>query len=147
MILAMWFKELRNKDPEVSQALVVSLGQVKQWLLDLLACTDPAFPTKDSLLPYSELSRTYAKMRHEANHFLHLIKSTGAFSDYASSLNLIIDNLTIDETIEFASKLSVPPELQEVEAAKQQLLSTCGYLKCVQVCFEIFSFPFNPFTF
>ncbi|XP_078169062.1 ROOT GROWTH DEFECTIVE 3 isoform X2 [Carex rostrata] len=132
MILAMWFKELRNKDPAVSQALVVSLGQVKQWLLDLLACTDPAFPTKDSLLPYLELSRTYAKMRNEANHFLHLIKSTGAFSDCASSLNLIIDNLSIDETIEFASKLSVPLELQEVESAKQQLLSTCGYLKCVQ---------------
>jgi TATA-binding protein-associated factor len=133
MILATWFKELRNRDPAISEALVVSLGQVKQWLLDLLACTDPAFPTKDSLLPYSELSRTYAKMRHEAIHFLHLVKSSGAIGEYALILNLNMDNLTIDEAIEFASKLSAPPELQEVESAKQQLLSTCGYLKCVQV--------------
>ncbi|KAJ4797222.1 TATA-binding protein-associated factor MOT1 [Rhynchospora pubera] len=132
MILATWFKELRNRDPAISQALVVSLAQLKQWLLDLLACTDPSFPTKDSPLPYSELSRTYTKMRHETNHFLHSVKSTGAFDDCASNINLNIDNLTIDEAIEFASKLSVPSELQEVESAKQQLLSTCGYLKCVQ---------------
>jgi TATA-binding protein-associated factor len=133
MILATWFKELRNRDPAISEALVVSLGQVKQWLLDLLTCMDPAFPTKDSLLPYSELSRTYAKMRHEAIHFFHLVKSSGAIGEYALTLSLNTDNLTIDEAIEFASKLSVPPELQEVDSAKKLLLSTCGYLKCVQV--------------
>jgi TATA-binding protein-associated factor len=52
--------------------------------------------------------------------------------------------LSVDEAINFASKLLLPTELDlpsdcekivlnNVESAKQGLLSTSGYLKCVQV--------------
>ncbi|KAJ3671154.1 hypothetical protein LUZ60_008580 [Juncus effusus] len=132
MILATWFKELRKRDQAVSQTLVVSLSQVKQYLLDLLSCSDPAFPTKNSPLPYSELSRTYGKMRNETKNLFVSVKSTGAFDEYLSSLNLNLDNLSVDESIEFCTKLVIPTEFQELESAKQLLLSTSGYLKCVQ---------------
>lgn len=144
MVIVSWFKDLRGRDPVSVGALLAFLSSVKEWLLDLLACSDPALPTKDSVLPYSELSRTYMKMRHEANNLIHSIDSCAAFKDYISGLNLNVDMLSVDDAINFASKLLLPSEsdlpsesektvLNNIESAKQGLLSTSGYLKCVQV--------------
>ncbi|AQK88882.1 TATA-binding protein-associated factor BTAF1 [Zea mays] len=143
MIIVSWFKDLRGRDPVSVGTLLAFLSSLKEWLVDLLTCSDPALPTKGSVLPYSELSRTYTKMRNEANNLLHLIDSCAAFKDYSSSLNLNTDVLTVDDAINFASKLLLPSEsdipsetenifLNNIESAKQGLLSTSGYLKCVQ---------------
>lgn len=143
MIIVSWFKDLRGRDPVSVGTLLAFLSSLKEWLLDLLTCSDPALPTKDSVLPYSELSRTYTKMRNEANNLLHSIDSCAAFKDYISSLNLNVDVLSVDDAINFASKLLLPSEsdlpsesekifLNNIESAKQGLLSTSGYLKCVQ---------------
>ncbi|RWW27196.1 hypothetical protein BHE74_00003049 [Ensete ventricosum] len=119
------------------------LDNVKQWLLDLLSCSDPSFPTKGSREPYTELSRTYAKMRNEASHLFHLAESIGIFKDYISSIKFNQKSLTVDEAINFASNLSLPLEstvenlekhlVDDIESSKQQLLSTSAYLKCVQL--------------
>ncbi|CAL4887597.1 unnamed protein product [Urochloa decumbens] len=143
MVIVSWFKDLRGRDPVSVGTLLAFLSSVKEWLLDLLTCSDPALPTKDSMLPYSELSRTYTKMRNEANNLLHSIDSCAAFKDYISGLNLNVDVLSVDDAINFASKLLLPSEsdlpsesekivLSNLESAKQGLLSTSGYLKCVQ---------------
>lgn len=143
MVIVSWFKDLRSRDPVSVGALLAFLSSVKEWLLDLLTCSDPALPTKGSLLPYSELSRTYMKMRNEANNLIHSIDSCAAFQDYIGSLNLKVDVLSVDDAINFASKLLLPSEsdlhsgsekvvLNNIESAKQGLLSTSGYLKCVQ---------------
>jgi TATA-binding protein-associated factor len=143
MVIVSWFKDLRGRDPVSVGTLLAFLSSVKEWLLDLLTCSDPALPTKDSVLPYSELSRTYTKMRNEANNLLHSIDSCPVFKDYISGLNLNVDVLGVDDAINFASKLLLPSEsdllseserivLNNIESAKQGLLSTSGYLKCVQ---------------
>jgi TATA-binding protein-associated factor len=143
MVIVSWFKDLRGRDPVSVGTLLAFLSSVKEWLLDLLTCSDPALPTKDSVLPYSELSRTYMKMRNEANNLLHSIDSCPVFKDYISGLNLNVDVLGVDDAINFASKLLLPSEsdllseserivLNNIESAKQGLLSTSGYLKCVQ---------------
>ncbi|KAF8783592.1 hypothetical protein HU200_000532 [Digitaria exilis] len=143
MVIVSWFKDVRSRDPVSVGTLLDFLSSVKEWLLDLLTCSDPALPTKDSVLPYSELSRTYTKMRNEANNLLHSIDSCATFKDYISGLNLNVDVLSVDDAINFASKLLLPSEsdlpsesekvfLNNIESAKQGLLSTSGYLKCVQ---------------
>lgn len=148
MVLVAWFKELQSRDPALSRVLLGVLDRVKKWLLDLLACSDPAFPTKDSILPYCELSRTYSKMRSEASSLFHIVESCGIFKEYLSSFNSNLDMIGIDEAINFASRLPSPAEshaasniekrlLDELESAKQRLLSTAGYLKCVQVAYAI----------
>ncbi|KAL6618657.1 hypothetical protein ACP70R_033796 [Stipagrostis hirtigluma subsp. patula] len=143
MVIVSWFKDLRSRDPVLAGTLLAFISSVKERLLDLLTCSDPAFPTKDSLHPYAELARTYTKMRNEANNLLHSIDSCAAFKDYISSLNLNVDMMSVDDAINFASKLLLPCEsdlpsesekiiLNNIESAKQGLLSTSGYLKCVQ---------------
>lgn len=141
MVLVAWFKELLNRDhPGAQGNLIGFLGPVRNWLLDLLACSDPSFPTKDSLFPYAELSRTYAKMRSEANILFRSTESCGVFQSLISTMNINCDTLSIDEAIIFASKLSELADsityekaaVNDLESAKQQLLSTTGYLKCVQ---------------
>ncbi|PKA51093.1 putative chromatin-remodeling complex ATPase chain [Apostasia shenzhenica] len=140
MVLIAWFRELQSTNRCGQESLPSDLEHVKNWLLDLLACSDPSFPTKDSLLPYAELSRTYAKMRNEANLLYQLAELFSAFQNLISMMNVSWDNLGIDEAIGLASKLSVPYDsriidkssLNDLESAKQRLLSTTGYLKCVQ---------------
>jgi TATA-binding protein-associated factor len=144
MVIVSWFKDLRGRDLAAVGALLAFFSSVKEYLLDLLSCSDPAFPTKDSVLPYSELARTYTKMRNEATNLFRSVDSCAIFKDYASGLNFNADMLSVDEAINFASKLLLPTELDlpsdsekivlnNVESAKQGLLSTSGYLKCVQV--------------
>ncbi|XP_051210704.1 TATA-binding protein-associated factor BTAF1 isoform X2 [Lolium perenne] len=143
MVIVSWFKDLRGRDLAAVGALLAFFSSVKEYLLDLLSCSDPAFPTKDSVLPYSELARTYTKMRNEATNLFRSVDSCAIFKDYASGLNFNADMLSVDEAINFASKLLLPTELDlpsdsekivlnNVESAKQGLLSTSGYLKCVQ---------------
>ncbi|KAF3783221.1 TATA-binding protein-associated factor, partial [Nymphaea thermarum] len=145
MILAAWFKELKFRDQPKMPALMLSLVHpLQKLLLDLLSCPDPAFPTKDSIHPYSELTRTYIKMRNEAALLHRAADSSGLFDDVLSSLSFSMETIIVDEAISFASKLLLPSEsshedgsterhvLEDVESSKQRLLSTAGYLKCVQ---------------
>lgn len=113
--------------------------------MDLLTCSDPAFPTKDSPLPYSELSRTYSKMRGEATQLVRAIESSGMLKDFFSGTQIDFENLTADDAINFASKIPTPigdiddngldgrQAIDDIESLKQRLLTTSGYLKCVQV--------------
>ncbi|XP_027098373.1 TATA-binding protein-associated factor BTAF1 isoform X1 [Coffea arabica] len=142
MVLISWFQELKMKDVSVSSEVGPSaLIGFRNWLLDLLGCTNPAFPTKDTLLPYAELSRTYAKMRNEASQLHRITEASGMFHDLLASTKLDLENLTADDAINFASKLPSPSSAEayterdafdELESLKQRLLTTSGYLKCVQ---------------
>lgn len=141
MVLISWFKEIKSRD-----GIVPGLpSYLKNWLFDLLACTDPAFPTKDSLAPYCELSRTYTKMRGEASQLFRAVESSGLFENLLSTTKVDPESLTADDAMSFASKLSLPVGdtsgeesmgrniVDDLESLKQRLLTTSGYLKCVQV--------------
>lgn len=146
MVLVSWFKEIKNRNS--SKNLDGIPGALKDWLLDLLACSDPAFPTKDSILPYAELSRTYGKMRNEAGQLLNVVKSSGMFNELLTATQIELDRLSVDDAIGFASKIpalcndsSANESLgknitDDIESSKQRLLTTSGYLKCVQVYFK-----------
>ncbi|XP_058072193.1 TATA-binding protein-associated factor BTAF1 [Magnolia sinica] len=145
MVLVAWFRELRSRVPPGMHASMLGfINHLRQWLLDLLTCTDPSFPTKDSLLPYSELSRTYTKMRSEASLLFRVVDSSGMFASMLPTININLDTVTIDDAISFTSKIAPPVDhstgeetterhiVDDIESAKQRLLSTSGYLKCVQ---------------
>ncbi|KAM7273877.1 hypothetical protein ACFE04_028541 [Oxalis oulophora] len=145
MVLISWFKEIKSDDVYGTPCVMSAFPEhFKKWLLDLLSCSDPVFPTKDSLLPYAELSRTYAKMRNEATQLLHAAQSSGLFDDVLSSAKIDLDSLTADGAINFTSKLRLESSdnttdesmerhiLDGIDSAKQRLLTTSGYLKCVQ---------------
>ncbi|KAK8520084.1 hypothetical protein V6N13_031448 [Hibiscus sabdariffa] len=144
IILISWFKEIKSKNSSGNQEIMHSFpDHLRKWLLDLLACSDPAFPTKDSVLPYAELSRTYAKMRNEASQLLHAVESSGKFVDVLSTMKINVESVTLDDAISFASKLpllsndnagneSMGRNDDDIESAKQRLVATSGYLKCVQ---------------
>lgn len=146
MVLISWFKEIKNINS--SKNFDGIPGALKDWLLDLLACSDPAFPTKDSILPYAELSRTYGKMRNEAGQLLNVVKSSGMFNELLTATQIELDRLSVDDAIGFASKIpalcndsSANESLgknitDDIESSKQRLLTTSGYLKCVQVYFK-----------
>ncbi|KAL5998885.1 btaf1 RNA polymerase II, B-TFIID transcription factor-associated [Asimina triloba] len=145
MVIVAWFKELKIRGlAEMHASMIAFVNQFRQWLLDLLACSDPSFPTKDSLLPYLELSRTYAKMRTEASLLFRAVNSSGMLDSILSTTNINLDTISIDDAIGFASKISFSADhlareetserqiLDDAESSKQRLLSTSGYLKCVQ---------------
>ncbi|KAJ4895796.1 TATA-binding protein-associated factor BTAF1 [Raphanus sativus] len=147
VVLISWFREIKCKVPSPSDGSGSLPGfptPLKKWMLDLLACSDPACPTKNTLHPYTELSRTYTKMRNEASQLLHTVETYHCFDKLLSTTKLNVDSLSADETIEFTSTLalwnkdSVENEslekqvFEDVESSRQQLLSTAGYLKCVQ---------------
>ncbi|CAN4076462.1 unnamed protein product [Withania somnifera] len=144
MVLISWFKELKTRNILDMDGVAGISSNFRRWLLDLLACTNPAFPTKDSLLPYIELSRTYVKMRNEARQLYHATESSDIFKDLLSSTPVDLDNLSADDVMNFASKLQFPSintageesakqnSLEELETFRQRVLTTSGYLKCVQ---------------
>ncbi|XP_023528568.1 TATA-binding protein-associated factor BTAF1 [Cucurbita pepo subsp. pepo] len=146
IVLISWFKEIRNQEKNSLDHGVISWlpNYLRERLLDLLTCSDPAFPTKDSLLPYSELSRTYSKMRGEATQLVRAIESSGMLKEFFSGNQIDLENLTADEAINFASKIPTPlgdidgnglegrQGIDDIESLKQRLLTTSGYLKCVQ---------------
>lgn len=145
MVLISWFKEIKSRDAnEYPGAMHNFPNHLKSWLLDLLTCSDPAFPTKDSILPYAELSRTYSKMRGEAAQLLQAIESSGLSDNILSTIKLDLESLRADDAINLASKIptlcndnvendSLGRHVDDMESAKQRLLTTSGYLKCVQV--------------
>jgi TATA-binding protein-associated factor len=155
MVLISWLKETKSVDASGIPGSPPNFpSHLKEWLLDLLACPNPAFPTKDSLLPYAELSRTYSKMRSEATQLLHAIESSDMFKDLLATIKVDLESLSADDAINFASKVptacndNVGNEslggnfVDDVESSKQRILTTSGYLKCVQVylnCNYIFS--------
>ncbi|KAF5203949.1 Tata-binding protein-associated factor btaf1 [Thalictrum thalictroides] len=142
LILVSWFKELQSNG--MDEIVSDYVGPLRKWLLDLLSCADPSFPTKDSILPYAELSRTYAKMRCEASLLFSAVASSGIFKNVLSTMKLDLDTINVDDAISFGSKVSLPGNystmeesverhiLDDVESSRQRLLSTSGYLKCVQ---------------
>lgn len=140
LVLISWFKEMRNRGLSESKGLTTNnYDTLKNRLLELLTCTDPAFPTKGSRLPYAELSRTYDKMRNEASQLVNVLESCG------TPMTMDLENLTPDDAMACLSKLQVPSNdgaagedsagkniVDEVESIKQRLSTTSGYLKCVQ---------------
>lgn len=145
LVLISWSKEVRNKDLHQNCDVMPAFPKhVEKWLIDLLSCPDPALPTKGSIFPYSELSRTYAKMRNEAGLLLQAIKSSGISESILSTIKIDVESLSVDEAITFTSKLPLLCNdtadnecmgqniIDDIESLKQRLLSTSGYLKCVQ---------------
>lgn len=146
MVLISWFKEIKTKN--FSKNFNAIPATLKDKLLDLLACSDPAFPSKGLVLPYAELSRTYSKMRNEAGQLLNAVKSSGMYSELLTMIKIELDNMSVDDAISFASKIPAlcndssaneylgTTTMDDIESSKQRLLTTSGYLKCVQVCFK-----------
>ncbi|KAH9607137.1 hypothetical protein KSS87_005065, partial [Heliosperma pusillum] len=145
MVLISWFKEMKHGEVLPANGVNPSLLEpFKKWLLDLLSCTDPSLPTKETSLPYAELSRTYSKMRSEASHLFHTAQASGMFNELLSNIIVDLENLGLDDAVKFASNVA-PPSYEsiegnpaeksvfdEVESSRQRLLTTTGYLKCVQ---------------
>ncbi|XP_078440415.1 ROOT GROWTH DEFECTIVE 3 isoform X2 [Wolffia australiana] len=144
LILIAWFKQLKSENcPDVTKISAGIANSLRVWLLELLSCPDPSFPTKSSSLPYSELSRTYVKMRNEGRKLFNLAESCVTFKDLVSSSTISLDTLSIDDAMNFVSKFSLPRhranengseerQLDDVELSRQRLLSTACYLNCVQ---------------
>lgn len=144
IVLVSWFKELRGCIPkERMDSAIDAVKSLRQRLLDLLACTDPALPTRDSSLPYVELSRTYAKMRAEVASLIRIADASGCFQNVFPAGIPPADELGIDAVIDLGTKLSVSKDalsgdgkekqiLESLEAARQRVLATAGYLKSVQ---------------
>ncbi|TQD70014.1 hypothetical protein C1H46_044453 [Malus baccata] len=145
MVLISWFKEIKRAGVfENAGVMPGFLNHLKNLMLDFLACLEPAFPTNDPCLPYAELSRTYCKMRSEASQLLNAIQSSGIFQSLLSTTKIDLEKLNVDNAINFASKLPMLCNdiggnnslerhiVDDIESAKQRLLTTCGYLKCVQ---------------
>ncbi|KAJ4974502.1 hypothetical protein NE237_007676 [Protea cynaroides] len=145
MVLVGWFKEIKTTGLVGSHRVMSGfIDQIRQWLLDLLSCTDPSLPTKDSPHPYAELSRTYTKMRNEASLLLRVIESSALLENMLMPTIINPDTLSVDDAINLASKFLVPSNqaageetierhiLDDLESSKQRLLTTSGYLRCVQ---------------
>lgn len=146
MVLVAWFKEIKIRGIHGVHGVISGfVDHFRQWLSDLLSCADPSLPTKGSLLPYSELSRTYTKMRSEASLLFRVVESSGMLKSVFETTKVNLDTLSVDDAINFASKLSLPSNhstgeeiterhiLDDLESSKQRLLTTSGYLRCVQV--------------
>lgn len=144
MVLISWFKEIKSRDLYGGNGFIPELSNnFKNCLLDLLGCSDPAFPTKDSLLPYAELSRTYSKMRNEAGQLLRAVESSAMVNNKRSTTKMDPESLSADDALSFASSFPLLNDtigvesagrdtVDEIESLRQRLLTTAGYLKCVQ---------------
>lgn len=147
LVLISWFKKL-SVSPKSDEVITGISSNFRLCLLDLLTCSNPAFPAKDSLLPYVELSRTYSKMRNEASQLYNAVEASGLYNDLLSSSQVDMENITADDAVNFASQFSFLGNgtsgqefdggnvFDELESLKQKLLTTAGYLKCVQVQFS-----------
>ena len=104
---------------------------------------DPALPNRDSSFPYAELSRTYAKMRAEVASLIRIADASGSFQNVFAAGIPPVDELGIDAVIDLGTKLSASKDalsgdrkekqtLESLEASRQRVLATAGYLKTVQ---------------
>lgn len=144
LILIAWFKELKIDETSERLFRIIKIVEpLRECLLELLACTDPTFPTKDSSLPYAELSRTYNKMRIEASLLFQMADSSDMLKSIISNADATLNTLSVNDAIDLASKISLPTDvindLERIESSKRQLLNTSGYLKCLQVSIFITS--------
>ncbi|EFJ06187.1 hypothetical protein SELMODRAFT_186944 [Selaginella moellendorffii] len=123
--------------------VISAFRPLTSYLQVLLLQIEPSHPTPDSSLPYAELSRTYAKMRAEV---AALVKHAEA-SNFGLPVDLQpVENMSVEAAIDAAMKF-IPLEecngavsdektcsaRDMMESARQRLLATAGYLKCVQV--------------
>ncbi|XP_057836707.2 TATA-binding protein-associated factor BTAF1 isoform X2 [Cryptomeria japonica] len=144
VVLVSWFKELGVCTSKERMACAVNaVNSIRQRLLDLLDGGDSFMPTCDLSLPYAELSRTYSKMRSEAAALIRIASTSGFFQNIFSTGIPPADELSIDAAVDLATKVLVSKDafsedgrekqaFESLEAARQRLLATAGYLKCVQ---------------
>ncbi|KAI5064208.1 hypothetical protein GOP47_0020878 [Adiantum capillus-veneris] len=145
MVLISWFGELRKDASHSEFAHALEISKVlRLQLLHLLACCDPAFPSPGSQLPYTELGRTYAKMRGEAVSFLKQAENAGMnCKDILAGIppldtigaEVAVDiamNVTADDTVPQSTEDSKSTGFDFVESLRQRLLATAGYLKLLQ---------------
>ncbi|XP_024523098.1 TATA-binding protein-associated factor BTAF1 [Selaginella moellendorffii] len=143
MVLISCFKEVRSFPVEKKAPVISAFRPLTSYLQVLLLQIEPSHPTPDSSLPYAELSRTYAKMRAEV---AALVKHAEA-SNFGLPVDLQpVENMSVEAAIDAAMKF-IPLEecngavsdektcsaRDMMESARQRLLATAGYLKCVQV--------------
>lgn len=148
MVLLSWFEELRKNASDSDFAHAVGVSKIlRSQLLNLLSCWDSvATPSPGSQLPYTELARTYAKMRAEATTFLKQAESAGINSKEFTAGLPPLETIGADAAVDIAMKVTAdgtilqgPIEdiknsgLDFVESLRQRLLATAGYLKLVQV--------------
>ncbi|GAB2301898.1 btaf1 RNA polymerase II, B-TFIID transcription factor-associated, 170kDa [Dionaea muscipula] len=84
-------------------------------------------------------------MRSEASHLLSALVSSRLYTNILAATSFDLDNLGVDDAISFALKVELPTSdsvggiptendvLEDLRSLKQQLLTTSGYLKCVQM--------------
>lgn len=145
MVLISWFGELRKtaSDSDFAQA-VGATKAIRLQLLNLLSCCDPAVPTPDCQLPYTELARTYAKMRGEAASLIKHAECAGiSLKDFTSGLPPL-EAISAEAAIDIAMKVTAEgcvhgsmddkqnSGLDFIESLRQRLLATAGYLKLLQ---------------
>ena len=125
LVLVSWFKEIRGCIPkETMDSAIDAVKPLRQRLLDLLACTDPAVPTRDSSLPYAELSRTYAKMRVEVASLIRIADASGCFQNVFSTGLPLADELGIEAVIDLGIKLSVSKDALSGDGKEKQTLES-----------------------
>ncbi|KAH9321118.1 hypothetical protein KI387_015757, partial [Taxus chinensis] len=144
IVLVSWFKQLSVfASMERMACAIDAVKPLRQRLLDLLAATDPSMPTRDSSLPYAELSRTYSKMRAEAAAVIRIAGTSGCFQSVFPAGIPAADELSIDAAVDLGTRFPVSKDafsedgrekqiLEGLEASRQRLLATAGYLKRVQ---------------
>lgn len=148
MVVISWFEDLRKNASDSDFAHAVGVSKIlRSQLLNLLACWDSvATPSPGSQLPYTELARTYAKMRGEAATFLKQAESAGINSKEFIAGLPPLETIGAEAAVDIAMKVTAdgtvlqgPIEdiknssLDFVESLRQRLLATAGYLKLVQV--------------
>lgn len=147
MVVISWFEDLRKNASDSDFAHAVGVSKIlRSQLLNLLACWDSvATPSPGSQLPYTELARTYAKMRGEAATFLKQAESAGINSKEFIAGLPPLETIGAEAAVDIAMKVTAdgtvlqgPIEdiknssLDFVESLRQRLLATAGYLKLVQ---------------
>lgn len=81
-------------------------------------------PTRDSSLPYAELSRTYAKMRVEVASLIRIADASGCFQNVFSTGLPLADELGIEAVIDLGIKLSVSKDALSGDGKEKQTLES-----------------------
>ena len=81
-------------------------------------------PTRDSSLPYAELSRTYAKMRVEVASLIRIADASGCFQNVFSTGLPLADELGIEAVIDLGTKLSVSKDALSGDGKEKQTLES-----------------------
>ncbi|KAH7295287.1 hypothetical protein KP509_27G041200 [Ceratopteris richardii] len=145
LVVISWFKELRKiaNDSDFSAAFE-NAKAIRIKLLELLACCDPALPTPSSHLPYTELTRTYAKMRGEIASFLKAAENAGISCKEVLLRGQLPETISAEAAVDIAMKVSADVTAAQssddsnkggfefLESLRQRFLATAGYLRLLQ---------------